>query len=62
MVIISDTSIREWLRSIYEGGTEDVIALVSRLQAQALSLTERALQVQARVGFDNFLHYLVPRH
>lgn len=49
---------REQIRSIYESGPEQVIAVVTRLQSEINSLTKRASKLEARVSFDNFLLYL----
>ncbi|HEX2270067.1 MAG TPA: hypothetical protein VHH35_11055 [Pyrinomonadaceae bacterium] len=49
---------REEIRSIYESGPEEVIALVKRLQSEIIALSERVAKLETRVSFENFLLYL----
>jgi DNA-directed RNA polymerase specialized sigma24 family protein len=54
----SEIFTREEIRSIYESGPEEVIALVKRLQSEIIALNERVAKLETRVTFDNFLLYL----
>lgn len=58
MAATPDTLTNARIKSIYESGPEEVIALVRRLQSEITSLTERVSKLEARASFDNFLLYL----